>query len=388
MQKKHTDKEEIQIDKKRLIDQLIDLCRIVGPSGRESRIAEYIIDFARNHISQGLILDPFSVETIPDGGDTANIIIRVPGTAEGEIIFLSAHLDTVPVNFDGEPEIVLSEGILTTQGDYILGADDRAGVAAALEMISLGLLYPHRHAGFEVLFTVQEELGCRGTREMDKSLIKAEYGYNLDGETAPGSIIIRAPRKAKYTCEIYGISSHAALAPDKGLNAISIAGRIITNLPQGQINPDTTANIGSVLGGGQTNIVPDYVKLTGEIRSFTEQGFIKISNDIEQICKTLEAGSEGRTDLSWEHAYNGYSINTSSKCISRFSEACRRAGVKPEFLSSPGGGDSNNLNALGIDNVVFGLGMHKIHTSHEYLVVDEFLSAVEILKEVVFSSIH
>lgn len=382
MQKRCINQNELQINKDRLLKRLIELCSIIGPSRKESKVADYILNFAEERVGDGLILQLFSPESIPAGGDTANILIRIPGTGTGEIILLSAHLDTVPV--DEDPSVVLKDGVLRTEGDSVLGGDDRAGVAAALEMIDIGLMFPNKHAGLEILFIVQEELGALGSRTLDRSVIKANSGYNLDGETPPGSIIVRAPRKAKYMCEVHGISSHAALAPDKGLSAIKIAGRIVSDLPQGQVDSDTTANIGSISGGGQTNIVPDYVRITGEVRSFTSEGFKKVSDDVERICNTITADSGGRSDFSWEHAYHGYSVDPLSRCISRFSEACIRSGVKPELLSSPGGGDSNNLNALGIENVVFGLGMHEIHTPNEYLVIDEFYTAVEILKEVVF----
>lgn len=382
MQKRSINQDELRIDKDRLLKRLIELCSITGPSCKESKVADYILNFAEERVSAGLILKLFPPESIPDGGDTANILIRIPGTGKGKIILLSAHLDTVPV--DEDRSVVLQDGVLRTEGDSILGGDDRAGVAAALEMIDLGLMFPNEHSGLEILFIVQEELGALGSRTLDRSVIKANFGYNLDGETPPGSIIIRAPRKAKYMCEVHGLSSHAALAPDKGLSAIKIAGRIVNNLPQGQVDSDTTANIGSISGGGQTNIVPDYVQITGEVRSFTSEGFKKISNNVEQICSSIAVNNGGRSDFSWEYAYYGYSVDSSSPCISRFSEACIRSGIKPELLSSPGGGDSNNLNALGIENVVFGLGMHEIHTPNEYLVIDEFYTAVEILKEVVF----
>ncbi len=383
MQKRHINKDALRINKDRLLKRLIELCSIAGSSCKESKVAEYILNFAEERVGSGLIIQQFPPESIPTGGDTANILIRIPGVGQGEILLLSAHLDTVPVGEDHS--IVLQDGILRIEGDSVLGGDDRAGVAAALEMIEIGLMFPDKHAGLEILFIVQEELGALGSRTLDRSVIKANFGYNLDGETPPGSIIVRAPRKAKYMCEVHGISSHAALAPDKGLSAIKIAGRIVSDLPQGQVDSDTTANIGSISGGGQTNIVPDYVQITGEVRSFTSEGFKKVSDDVERICSTITVDSGGRSGFSWEHAYYGYSVDPEGSCITRFEDACKRIGIEPKLLTSPGGGDSNNLNALGIENVVFGLGMHEIHTPNEYLVINEFYTAVEILKEVVFS---
>jgi len=382
MQKQNLKGDKLEINKDRLLKRLVELCSIAGPSCNELKVADYILKFAKERICNGLILHQFSPESIPSGGDTANILIRIPGTAPGEIILLTAHLDTVPPGQDYS--IVLEDGILRTEGNSILGGDDRAGVAAALEIIDIGLMFPDKHAGLEILFFVQEELGALGSRILDKGVIEAEFGFNLDGETPPGTIIVRAPRKAKYLCEVHGLSSHAALDPEKGISAIKIAGSIIKDLPQGQVDSDTTANIGSISGGGQTNIVPDYVRIIGEVRSFTAIGFEKVCEDVERIFNTVSVGFGGKSSFSWEHTYYGYSVDPVGHCISRFTEACKRVCIEPKLLTSPGGGDSNNLNALGIENVVFGLGMHDIHTSSEYIVIDEYLTSVQILREVVF----
>ncbi|MCF6335984.1 MAG: M20/M25/M40 family metallo-hydrolase [Spirochaetales bacterium] len=375
---------QIIINKERVLQRLIELCRICGASGNEKDVALYIQKFTEERVSSGLEIILFPADSIPDGGDTPNILFRIPGKKTGDIVLLSAHLDTVPVKNLEDRSIVISNGILKSNDNSILGGDDRAGVAAALEIADIALRYPENHAGLEILFTVQEELGCRGSGNLDRSMFRAQYGYNLDGETPPGSIIFRAPRKAKYSCEVYGKSSHAALAPEEGVSAIKIAGRIIDKLPQGQISPDSTANIGSVSGGSQTNIVPDFVIINGEVRSFLSEDFGNISSEIEDVCSLTAASLGGSCKITWEHSYFGYSVDLSGLCIKRFSEACIRCGIKPLILSSPGGGDSNNLNSIGMENVVFGLGMHEIHTASEYIVVDEFLSAMDILSSLIF----
>ncbi len=373
-----------EIDKKRLINRLTELCRIAGPSRMEKKVADYILDIVRKSKTDRLKLYIYPQETVPPGGNTPDILLTIPGTGLGDPVLLSAHLDTVPLPSDEDVTVILKDGVLKTDGKSVLGGDDRAGVAAALEMMELGLAYPELHAGIEILFTVQEELGCLGSRNLDRSMISAKFGYNLDGETPPGSIITRAPRKARFTCEVHGLSSHAALAPEKGISAIKIAGRIIETLPQGRIDDDTTANTGMISGGRQTNIVPDYVRITGEVRSFSREGFNRVCADVEQVSKSVTRSSGGRVDVSWEHVYPGYSVNSSEQCIRLFTDACLKKGMEPRLLSSPGGGDSNNLNAHGIVNVVFGLGMHEIHTPNEYLVIEELLTAVEILKEILF----
>ena len=150
------------IDRDRITRRLIELCGIAGPSGDEGRVAEYLLRFARECEPLGLVWESLSVSSDPARIQNANILLRIPsaGTLSAPIL-LSAHMDTVPLPAGEGPTITLSpEGVLSAAGASILGGDDRAGIAAAMEMIDLCLQHPHTHAGLEVLFIVEEEMGC------------------------------------------------------------------------------------------------------------------------------------------------------------------------------------------------------------------------------------
>ncbi|MCF7942514.1 MAG: M20/M25/M40 family metallo-hydrolase [Spirochaetia bacterium] len=368
-----------------LISRLISLCSIPAPSCSELPVSEFIRSYLESLDQEGIMVYEYPKESIPQGGDCADLLITVSGRAPGrECVLLCAHLDTVPVPTDRAPVVLLDDGKLHTGGAQVLGGDDRAGVAAALEMISYAAEHPQLHGGLEVLFTVQEEIGCRGSRDLDLSLIRSRYGYNLDGETPPGTLITRAPAKSTYRCTVEGRSAHAALAPSEGINAIQVAARMISQLPQGQLDEDSTANVGMICGGAQTNIIPDTVTFTGELRSFSEERFSHHRKTIDRICTEQARLAEAHVQISWEHGYSGYLIPPERQVIKRFIAACNALQIPHELLSSPGGGDSNNLNAGGLDVVVFGLGMHHIHTPDEYLLIDEFSQAVKLLARILF----
>ena len=419
------EKEHIsRIDQDRLINRLKDLCYLYGPSKLELAVYVYLKQVykefvikcgekssskyqnasfqpAGNSVYQmhqaapdalGNVFDShlewidLSKGLLPFDGDAPNILIRIKGSKQGDPMVISAHMDTVPLPKNDHRSLVLEDGRLYSNDESILGADDRAGVAAALEMLDIAIEHPELHSGLEVLFTVQEELGCLGSRTLKKDQIISKIGFNLDGETPPGTAIIQAPAKARYTCTVHGKSAHAALAPDQGIHAIVVAADIIKELPQGQVDGDSTANIGLISGGTQTNIIPESAAFTGEVRSFSNTRFHGLCHDIEEICKKVSAEHGASCTLSWENTYQNYHLNPHGPCAAKFSEACRRLHISPKFHSSAGGGDSNNLNSLGIENLVFGLGMHNIHTPDEYLLVDEFIKAVEILEEALFNS--
>ena len=371
----------IILDKDRAVEQLLELCRINAPSRKEGPVADYI-----RKTAAGLGLDciDFSPDAIPSGGDTPSLLIRIEGERDGECLLLSSHMDTVPVPHDGEIRIVREGDRISTDGSSVLGGDDRTGVAASLEMARLAVQHPEAHGGVEILFTVQEELGCRGSALLDYSMIRSRHGYNLDGETPPGTLITKAPKKAKYYATVTGKSAHAALEPEKGINAIVAAAAMITELPQGAPDEFSTANIGQVSGGKQTNVVPDYAEFSGEIRSFCPESFEELKERIDRICEAKAREAGVGLDLVWEPLYEGYDISEDSLLIRRMKSVCASRGEELTLLTSRGGGDSNNLNSHGVENVVFGLGMHLIHTPGEHLFLTDYLKALDLLKDAVF----
>lgn len=375
-----TDK-QIKVNKERLTSILTDLCRIPSPSGSELKIAEYIRNYAAGF---GLNVKEDEAGT-KHGSTSGNLTITIPGDKK-ERIFLSSHMDTVKVPDVEVIPVIQTEKKLQTDGSSILGGDDKAGIAAALEILTLSMENPKRNRPLELIFTIKEEQGALGAGYFDPDQIKAVTGFNLDGETPPYTVICKAPYKTRYRCVVKGKAAHAAVNPEEGINAVQIAGKIVSALPTGKLDDISTANISKISGGGPTNVVPDKAIIEGEARSF-EKGTLKnLKKEIEQICNKEILNLKGSVELSWEDLYDGFIIETNEKCSQLFTEACRKLDKEPVFLSSPGGGDSNQFNNKNMRNLVFGLGMHNIHSTDEYMVLDEYFEAVNLLKEIVFKT--
>ncbi|QQO09193.1 M20/M25/M40 family metallo-hydrolase [Breznakiella homolactica] len=371
------------IDTQRLVTRLKELCAIRAPSRRERPVRDYVHAYWSQRRDSGLTWKESAA--IPGDGDTANILMTIPGNTEP--LLLCAHMDTVPVRETESIAVLEKDGVLRSDGTTILGGDDRAGIALALEMIDLCLALPaEARPSLEILFTVQEEIGCLGSRDHGFPELRSKTCYNLDGETPPGSIITAAPYKDRFSCDVRGRSSHAALEPELGRNAIRYAAQLILALPQGRVDGETTMNIGSISGGGQTNVVPDKASFTGELRSFSEGHFNEMKNLIGGICTPPESDEGYSAELIWEHLYDGYDVPPEAPVVRRFRTACGAKNIEPELIRSAGGGDANNLNAQGISTVVFGVGMHEIHSTGEYLVIAEYLTASQLLAEVLFST--
>lgn len=360
------------IDREAVIGTLVELCEIRSPSFEEGPVRDYLRS----------AVETLGLKVSEDS--RGNLYIRVDGNPDLEPIFLVAHMDTVPVPEGVPVRVVRAEGRIAGDGTTILGGDDKQGVAAALEMLRIAVEHPGSGRGLDVVFTVEEEMGSLGSRDIEPDRIRARQGYNLDGETAPAAAISRAPRKARYTATVTGRSSHAALDPDGGINAILVASQIIAALPLGAPDQYSTSNVGTIVGGRQTNVVPDQLRFTGEIRSFDAHAFERLREKTESTAQTIALAAGARVSFDWEETYDRYEVGPQEPCVRWFAEACRNTGLDPQFLSSRGGGDANQLNSKGLRCIVFGLGMHEIHSINEYVVEDEYLRAVDLLASIVF----
>lgn len=374
----HPDK-QIEVNTERLTSIMIDLCKIPSPSGKEHLVADYIRNYAAKY-GLGVKEDKAGIKF---DGSCGNLTISVPGNKR-EGLFLSSHMDTVEVPDVEEIPIIRTKDRLQTDGSSILGGDDKAGIAAALEILALSMENLRKNRPLELIFTIKEEQGALGAGFFDPTGIKAVTGFNLDGETPPYSVICKAPYKTRYRCVVNGKAAHAAVNPEDGINAVQIAGRIVSALPTGRLDDISTANISRISGGGPTNVVPDNAIIEGEARSFEKETLDALKKEIEQRCSKGIRNTGGSAEIFWEDLYDGYVIDPKEKSCQLFTEACRAMGKEPVFLSSPGGGDSNQFNNKGMRNLVFGLGMHNIHSTDEYIVLNEYYKAVTLLAKIVF----
>lgn len=359
----------------RLFQTFVDLCRIPSPSGHEGNVASFIrrrasdLDLTIEEDDAGAAL----------GSDTGNLIVQTDGV--GEPLLLIAHMDTVPPTpVNGQVPVILDGDRVHTNGRSVLGGDDKAGIAVALELLEYAARSPALCRPLDVVFTVQEELGVLGAGHFDPTRLRARQGFVLDGDARVGEAINRAPFKARYTIDVTGRAAHAAVNPEDGINAIQVVGAIAANLPTGRLSATSIANLGKIEGGGVINIVPAHARLTGEARSLLPDELDAIHQQIERAA-VEQARIRGASALcTWDVLYSGYYVPESASIAVSFREACTQAGLNAEFIQSSGGGDANQFNAKGLACIVFGLGMQRIHTPEEWILLSDLARAVEILQ--------
>ena len=156
------------------------------------------------------------------------------------------------------------------------------------------------HGMLEILLTVGEERGLLGSRNFDYGKLEADFGYILDSSGSPGAIITAAPAQNILNITVKGKSAHAGFEPELGVNAIRIASEVISRLPLGRIDEETTSNIGIIEGGKATNIIPDSVFIQGEKEPKRESWMIlpRIVKEFEQVDRSGADCGKGDNGIS------------------------------------------------------------------------------------------
>jgi tripeptide aminopeptidase len=191
---------------------------------------------------------------------------------------------------------------------------------------------------------------------------------------------------------VHGVEAHAGLCPENGINAIKIASESISKMKLGRIDHETTANIGIIKGGIATNIVPNFVKIVGEVRSHDEDKLVAQKNHmIECVRNTVSNyevildGQKGGASVEeiFERSYDRMDVPEDSRIVKIIDRAVKGLGHRITYHTSGGGCDANFFNQMGIECANLGTGMYELHTVNEYLVLEEFYRAAEIVIETI-----
>src|SRR5213076_1498923 len=141
-----------------------------------------------------------------------------------------------------------------SRGETILGADNKAAVTVLMELAARRAADPAT-IGLELVFTVAEEDGLRGAKELDLSSLRAPFGFVLDHATPIGEVIVAAPTYKRLIAEFTGREAHAGINPEDGNSAIAAAARAVSQMKLGRLDEETTANVGMIEGGTASNVI-------------------------------------------------------------------------------------------------------------------------------------
>jgi tripeptide aminopeptidase len=372
------------INEERLARTFASLVEIDSVSWKEGQIAETLKN----------IMEELGAATLFDqagekiNGESGNLIAKFAGTTKAPTLLLNAHMDTVQ---PGEGiKVVFENGIFKSDGTTILGADDKSAVAVIIEILRVIKENDISHGPLEVVFTVCEEVGLQGAKNLDYSLLTAKFGYALDATDTEG-IIVRAPAANRLEFEVIGKDAHAGAAPEKGINAISLAGKAIADLELGRIDEETSCNIGIIEGGIATNIVPRQVIVKGEVRSHNLEKLEKLTDEIVSSFKNVvqearrESKTNGLPDLNVKviNDFPRTDLPKDHPVVRLARTAAENLGRKMRTKVTGGGADANIFFGKGIMTGVLGTGMREMHSVREYVSIEDMIKTAELVVEII-----
>ncbi|MBU9724080.1 MULTISPECIES: M20/M25/M40 family metallo-hydrolase [Bacillaceae] len=365
------------VNKERLVNEFIELVQIDSETKYEREIADVLI---QKFTDLGLdVKEDDSIQVTGHGA--GNLICTLRGTGAGEIIYFTSHMDTVVPGTSVTP--IQEGGYIKSDGTTILGADDKAGLAAMLEAIRILQETGESHNTVQFIITVGEESGLVGARALNAKDIIASYGYALDSDGEVGKVIVAAPTQSKVRATVYGKTAHAGVAPEKGVSAITIASKAIAQMPLGRIDEETTANIGRFEGGSQTNIVCDRVDILAEARSLDPEKMKKQTAAMKKAFEDAAMEMGGKVDVQIDVVYPGFKHKDGEPVVDRVKSAIESIGRKPELKTSGGGSDANIIAGLGIPSINLGIGYEDIHTTNEKMPIEELVKTTELVLELI-----
>ncbi|MFI3192276.1 M20/M25/M40 family metallo-hydrolase, partial [Staphylococcus aureus] len=295
-----------------------------------------------------------------------NLVCTMNSTIEeGEVpkLYLTSHMDTVVPAINVKP-IVKDDGYIYSDGTTILGADDKAGLAAMLEVLQVIKEQQIPHGQIQFVITVGEESGLIGAKELNSELLDADFGYAIDASADVGTTVVGAPTQMLISAKIIGKTAHAS-TPKEGVSAINIAAKAISRMKLGQVDEITTANIGKFHGGSATNIVADEVILEAEARSHDPERIKTQVKHMTDVFETTASELGGKAEVTVEQSYPGFKINDNEAVVKIAQESARNLGLSANTIISGGGSDGSIINTFGIPSVILGVGYEKIHTTNE-----------------------
>jgi tripeptide aminopeptidase len=340
-----------------MLDRFVRLCEIASPTGEEREVADAVLDELR---ALRVDVAEDSAAT-PARAGAGNLIARVPGRTDRWVSFF-AHLDTVP--HDGPIEVVREDGTFRSRGETILGADNKAAVTVLIELAARHVADP-APVGLELVFTVAEEDGLRGAKELDVGALRAPFGFVLDHATPIGEVIIAAPTNKRLVADFIGQEAHAGINPEDGHNAIAAAAASVAGMKLGRLDEETTANVGMIEGGTASNVVAGHCRIVGEARGVDGERAAAVIGEMVDAC-TWAAGEQGcDVDARVTEIFRGYRVDPKSDPVRIASEALRGRGHEPKQVATGGGSDANALMASGYEAVLLANGTEANHTPQE-----------------------
>ncbi|BET66304.1 peptidase T [Opitutales bacterium ASA1] len=274
----------------------------------------------------------------------------------------------------------IGHDVVTASGTTLLGADDKAGIAAVVAAIRHLLLYPEiKHGTIRVCFNPDEEIAA-GMHRLDLADLRADFGYTLDGEL-PGEIDFETFSADAAEVEILGVAAHPGWAKDVMVNAARLAARFLAALPR-DLAPENASGREGFIHPLECAATAEHALVRMIVRDFELAGLESHRRVIERIVDELRSAEpRARIELRFREQYRNmrYWLEKDMRPVGFAQEAVRRAGLEPKSQAIRGGTDGSNLTARGLPTPNVFCGMHEVHSQREWVSLQDMGKSAETL---------
>ena len=369
----------MDIQEKRLKETFIELVRVPCPSLDEKEEAALMVRRLQA-LGVDVQVDDAGAKC---GGTTGNVWAFLSGTVPGaKRLFFEAHMDSVAPATG--THVVEKDGYLYSDGTTTLGGDDKSGVAAILEALAVLRESGMPHGDITVCFTIGEETGSYGVRNLNREWLQADLGYCLDNGGHPGAICNASPKAMDVTYTVHGKSAHAGAESEKGINAVMLAAKALAAMPAwGRIDARLTASPDLIQGGLAANIVPDACRFTIDMRCDDEERLNAFYNELTERFRTVVEAGGGTLTAETETLAPAVSLPEDHPGVQLAEQAARNLGFPVSCRFTGGCSDANFLCGMGLPSLLLATGMDRIHTVQERLALQDLYDAARWTLEII-----
>jgi tripeptide aminopeptidase len=283
------------------------------------------------------------------------------------------------------PDLAAQVGhdIVTASGTTLLGADDKAGVAAivtAAEYLVAHLDIPHGR--IRICFTPDEEIG-RGANRFDVKAFDAAYAYTLDGGNC-GELEFESFSADVMRVTFIGFNTHPGYARGHMVNAIKAAARFIARLPPDRLSPETTEGYGGYVHPYQMEASVDRTSVRVLLRDFVTSALREQQRIVEEIATQVATETGTRVEFEVQEQYRNMRevLDNHPEVVERARAAIRRAGLTPIEKPIRGGTDGSRLSFMGLPTPNLFAGEHNFHSRLEWTSRQDLEAAVRVIVEI------
>lgn len=342
--------------------------------------------------------------------DNGYVMATLPSNTEKDVTVVGfiAHIDTSPAvsgkdvnpqivkNYQGgdinlpngkkidaaaNPELkdMIGMDIITTDGNTLLGADDKAGIAEIMDALNYLVSHPEvKHGTIKICFTPDEEVG-RGTEKFDVAKFGAKYAYTIDGSTR-GEVETETFSADAVVIKIHGINVHPGYAKGKMVNSQKVAAKFIDSLPKETLSPETTSGREGYVHPVSMNGNEELTVMKFIIRDFVDTKLKEFETMLEDLVKkTVDQFPGAKYEFEVIEQYRNMKniLNEHPQVEDYALESLKRLNITPIQSAIRGGTDGSRLSYMGLPTPNLFAGGHNFHAITEYVAIQDMQASVQ-----------